>query len=122
LRWHDIDLARGKITVGRSKIDAGVRVVGVLPVLQDELTAHRATVQHAGPDDLVFPRRAAAAATRSASGRSLTAAMGHHWALIDPPKGLTTFPRKRPETTKTPRMQGLPTMGAAGFEPATSRV
>jgi integrase len=55
LRWRDIDLARGKITVGRSKTDAGVRVVDILPVLQDELTAHRASVQQAGPDDLVFP-------------------------------------------------------------------
>ena len=55
LRWRDIDLARGKITVGRSKTDAGVWVVDILPVLQDELTAHRATVQQAGPDDLVFP-------------------------------------------------------------------
>jgi len=54
LRWRDIDLARGKITVGRSKTDAGVRIVDILPVLQDELTAHRATVTQAEPDDLVF--------------------------------------------------------------------
>ena len=33
-----------------------------------------------------------------------------------------TLARKRLKTTKPPRMQGLQRMGAAGFEPATSRV
>ena len=34
LTWRDVDLARGRITVGRSKTDAGIRTVDILPVLQ----------------------------------------------------------------------------------------
>jgi integrase len=53
LRWRDIDLARGTITVRASKTDAGVRVVNILPVLRDELGAYRARLDPA-PDVLVF--------------------------------------------------------------------
>lgn len=42
LRWRDVDLARGTITVRDAKTDAGVRVVNILPVLRDELGAYRA--------------------------------------------------------------------------------
>jgi integrase len=45
LRWDDVDLARAHSTVGRSKTEAGVRVVHVVAVLQDELTAHRTTAE-----------------------------------------------------------------------------
>ena len=55
LRWRDIDLAAGRITVGAAKTDAGVREVDVLPVLRDELTSHRHATARAGRDDLVFP-------------------------------------------------------------------
>jgi integrase len=42
LRWRDVDLARGTITVRAAKTDAGVRVVNILPVLSDELGDYRA--------------------------------------------------------------------------------
>ena len=42
LTWQDVDLARGTITVRRSKTDAGERVVDILPVLRDELGGYRA--------------------------------------------------------------------------------
>ncbi len=42
LRWRDVDLARGTITVRDAKTDAGVRVVNILPILRDELGAYRA--------------------------------------------------------------------------------
>jgi integrase len=42
LRWRDVDLARGTITVRAAKTDAGVRVVNILPVLSDELHDYRA--------------------------------------------------------------------------------
>jgi integrase len=35
LRWRDVDLARGTITVRAAKTDAGVRTVNVLPMLCD---------------------------------------------------------------------------------------
>ena len=46
LTWQDVDLARGTITVRRSKTDAGQRTVDMLPVLRDELTAYRARAGH----------------------------------------------------------------------------
>ncbi len=55
LRWSDIDLAVGQISVGASKTDAGVRDVRIVPVLREELTTHKMSVRSAGPDALVFP-------------------------------------------------------------------
>jgi integrase len=43
LRWADVDLAGGWITVRASKTDAGVRRVKVRPALRDELAAHKAS-------------------------------------------------------------------------------
>ena len=58
LRWRDVDLARGRITVGASKTDAGIREVDILPVLADELASHRHANSAAGPDELIFPTSA----------------------------------------------------------------
>jgi integrase len=55
LRWRDIDLANGRISVGDAKTDAGIRLVDILPALRDELTSHRHAAADPGPDDLVFP-------------------------------------------------------------------
>jgi integrase len=58
LRWRDVDLARGRITVGASKTDAGVREVDILPVLADELATHRHADSAAEADELIFPTSA----------------------------------------------------------------
>jgi integrase len=42
LRWRDLDLANGTITIRASKTDAGVRVVHLLPALGGELRANAA--------------------------------------------------------------------------------
>ena len=42
LRWRDVDLANGRIHVGRSKTQAGLREIPLLPLLRDELAAHKA--------------------------------------------------------------------------------
>jgi integrase len=55
LTWRDIDLANGRISVGDSKTEAGIRLVDILPALRDELLSHRQTNAEAGPDALVFP-------------------------------------------------------------------
>lgn len=52
LRWRDVDLGSGRITVRRSKTAAGLRQVDVLPALRDELTAYRPA--DADPDARVF--------------------------------------------------------------------
>jgi len=54
LRWSDVDLAAAKLRVVDSKTDAGVRVVDVIPMLLDELKAHRADARLAEPGALVF--------------------------------------------------------------------
>ncbi|MGN6870292.1 MAG: tyrosine-type recombinase/integrase [Solirubrobacteraceae bacterium] len=51
LRWRDVDLVAGRITVRQSKTDAGVRQVDVLPALGKVL----AEVPRRGPNDRVFP-------------------------------------------------------------------
>jgi integrase len=54
LRWRDVDLASGRLTIAASKTDAGVRTIDLLPVLRDELASHRAQARRTGGDDLVF--------------------------------------------------------------------
>jgi integrase len=53
--WRDVDLANGRIHIGRSETQAGLREITLLPVLRDELAAHKARGYRSGPDDLVFP-------------------------------------------------------------------
>ena len=51
---RDVDLARSRFEVGRSKTAAGLRTIDLLPVLHDILAEHKAS--HAGGlDDLLFP-------------------------------------------------------------------
>lgn len=54
LTWRDVDLARGTITVRRSKTDAGERVVDILPVLRDELDGYRSRLGRVDPNGWVF--------------------------------------------------------------------
>ncbi len=55
LLWRDVNLANGRIHIGRSKTQAGLREIQLLPILRDELLAHKARAYRSGPDDLVFP-------------------------------------------------------------------
>ncbi|HEY0277578.1 MAG TPA: site-specific integrase, partial [Solirubrobacterales bacterium] len=57
LRWRDVDLANGRITVGRSKTQAGLREITMVPILRDILAAHKAASRHAAADDRVFGGR-----------------------------------------------------------------
>ena len=45
LRWRDVDLAAGHITVRAAKTDAGARTIDLLPVLRDELTPLKASAK-----------------------------------------------------------------------------
>lgn len=55
LRWRDVDLAGGWLTVVESKTDAGVRKVKIRGALRDELLAARPS--EVGQDAYVFPTR-----------------------------------------------------------------
>jgi integrase len=59
LRWQDVDLTAGRITVRASKTDAGVRTVDMLPALRDELLSLKAGVRRTHPNDVVFGTRCA---------------------------------------------------------------
>jgi integrase len=54
LRWCDVDLASGWLSVGKAKTDAGVRKVKIRPALRDELLEHKASTRHDGPAARVF--------------------------------------------------------------------
>jgi len=54
LLWRDVDLASGRLYVGRAKTSAGVREVDMLPLLRDELASHKAASGNTGPDVPVF--------------------------------------------------------------------
>jgi integrase len=51
---RDLDLARARLDVGRSKTDAGMRSIDLLPVLRDVLAEHKASHRR-GLDDPLFP-------------------------------------------------------------------
>lgn len=53
LRWRDVDLAGGRITVQASKTDAGTRRIDLLPVLRDELATYSASAR-SGSGERVF--------------------------------------------------------------------
>jgi len=55
LLWRDVDLANGRIFIGRSKTQAGLREIPMEGLLRDTLAAHKARAYRSGPDDLVFP-------------------------------------------------------------------
>jgi integrase len=55
LRWRDVDLAGNRITVRKSKTDAGMRHIDLLPALRDELAAYKAQAPDIAPNAFVFP-------------------------------------------------------------------
>jgi integrase len=60
LRWRDVDLASGWLTVGEAKTDAGRRKVRVRGALRDELLALRQRHENAPQGSYVFPTRSGA--------------------------------------------------------------
>jgi integrase len=53
-----VDLAAGRLTVRASKTAAGARTIDLLPVLADELRAHKASAKPASSSERVFPTQA----------------------------------------------------------------
>lgn len=54
---RDLDLARARLEIGRTKTDAGMRTIDLLPMLRDILAEHKAG-HRGGLDDPLFPNRA----------------------------------------------------------------
>ncbi len=57
LERRQVNLARGTLTIHKSKTDAGVRVVDLTPALRDELAVWLDRSPFKQPTDLVFPTR-----------------------------------------------------------------
>jgi len=57
LRWRDIDLREGTLSVAASKTAAGVRAVALEAELVQVLREHKIASRWSQPDDLVFPGR-----------------------------------------------------------------
>ncbi|HEU5105190.1 MAG TPA: tyrosine-type recombinase/integrase [Solirubrobacterales bacterium] len=55
LQWRDVDLANGRIFVGRSKTQAGLREIPLLPILRSVLATFKVVHYRGDPDALVFP-------------------------------------------------------------------
>jgi integrase len=54
LRWSDVSLASGWISVQDAKTPAGVRKVKIRPALREELGSYKAGASHTGPKSFVF--------------------------------------------------------------------
>jgi integrase len=83
LLWRDVDLANGRIHVGRAKTQAGLREIPLLPLLRDELAAHKAASYRSGPDDPVFPTGTGGHRDKdNLRNRVLAPALGHADQLL----------------------------------------
>jgi integrase len=66
LRWRDVNLAQGRLTVIDSKTDAGSgREIDLWPELREELAVYKTQARHARPEDYVFATATGRADTRS---------------------------------------------------------
>jgi integrase len=75
LRWRDVDLAGGRLTVRESKTDAGQRVVDLWPELADELATFKAQTSHDAPGGYVFATSRGKPDTRSNVAKRLRRAV-----------------------------------------------
>jgi integrase len=65
LRWGEVNLAQGRLTVLDAKTDAGIREVDIWPELCDELATYKTQTRHTKQDDYVFATRTGKADTRT---------------------------------------------------------
>jgi integrase len=54
LRWRDIDFTNNRIQIRKSKTQAGLREIDLLPILHGDLQLHRDRTKRRDPADLVF--------------------------------------------------------------------
>jgi integrase len=66
LRWREVNLAHGRLTVIDSKTEAGRgREIDLWPELREELSVYKTQARHAQPGDYVFATATGKADTRS---------------------------------------------------------
>ena len=70
LRWRDVDLAHGRLTVVDAKTPAGAREVDTTPMLREILTEYRTRIADPDPAALSSPPPQGGPATRTTSGHA----------------------------------------------------
>jgi integrase len=76
LRWSDVNLAHGRLTVQHAKTEAGTgRDIDIWPELHDVLATHKATTEHAKAADYVFATATGRPDTRSNIAKRLKRAV-----------------------------------------------
>jgi integrase len=65
LRWGEVNLAQGRLTVLDAKTEAGIREVDIWPELRDELATYKTQARHTKQDDYMFATRTGKADTRT---------------------------------------------------------
>lgn len=68
---RDVNIAKGTLTVGRAKTEAGIRVIDLTPALRDELAVYLDRSVSPAPDALVFPTKSGRKDTRQNVRRRL---------------------------------------------------
>jgi integrase len=100
LRWRDVDLANGRLRIGRAKTEAGVRSVTIRPVLRDVLASLKAGRGQARPDDYVF---ATAAGRRQSASNVRNRILARAAAIADAARegdDLPPLPRLTPHSLR----------------------
>jgi integrase len=117
LLWRDVDLANGRILVGRSKTQAGLREINMPLILRDDLAAHKARAFRSGSDDLVFPTGTGGRRDKdNLRNRVLAAATERADQLLED-RGLVPLPKG--VTTHKLRHTFASTLIACGEDPAS---
>ncbi len=76
LRWRDVNLAQGRLTVIDSKTEAGRRrEIDLWPELREELAVYKTQAPHSRPEDYVFATATGKADTRSNIAKRLKRAV-----------------------------------------------
>jgi integrase len=107
LRWRDVNLAQGRLTVVDSKTDAGRgREIDLWPELREELAVYKADARYAEPVDYVFATATGKADTRWNIAKRLKRAVERaNEALADsdtPPIPATLSPHSLRRTFTSP--------------------
>ena len=77
LRWSEVNLAQGRLTVLDSKTEAGAgREIDLWPELRDVLASYKAGARHSKPSDYVFATATGKADTRSNVAKRLKRVVG----------------------------------------------
>lgn len=91
--WRDVDLANGRIHIGRSKTQAGLREIPLLPLLRDELLAHKARTPYPELDDPVFPTRTGKARDKDNIRNRVVAPIADHADTLLARRGQPPLPK-----------------------------